>query len=105
MQTATFIKATGSTVRRTVTASLSTRQTKPSTKASGKWTSNMDKVLKLGMMDKASTKAHSSKERKLAGHVTSKTVMFMKVISSMESSMVKANTISLIPVKPTRANL
>jgi len=51
----------------------------------------MVKALKLGMMVRVSTKVNLLRERKLAGHVMRTTEMFMKVISSTESSMAKAN--------------
>lgn len=81
MQMVTFTKAIGRMVRRTAKAYSLTRQTKPSTKANGKWTNNMVKELKLGTMVNVFTKEHLNKERKLAGHDMSKTEMFTKVTS------------------------
>ena len=91
--------------RLTVRVSSLTRRTRPFTRVNGKSTSSMDKVLKLGMMAKVSTKVNSSKARKLAGLDMSKMEMFMKAISLTESSMAKVNITLSILERPMKVNL
>lgn len=81
-----------------------TRPTRQFTRVNGKLTSSMDKVLKLGMMAKASTKVSSSKVRKLAGRDMSRTEMFTKAISLTESSMAKVNITLSRRERPMKVN-